>query len=245
MPGSLKPADLVKDTSSGLMLQRGFTAEVLPERFSSLTVTIFGPDGKLYVGQASGTITRLDYSKPSGATRTEQIATGFSGLLGMTFVGNDLYVSSTGRVTRIPNATSNPGERKEIVSGLPSGAHQNDSIVQGPDDFLYLPVGSTCNACRESDPLSATVIRFKTDGSGLEVFSKGLRNNFGIAFNPVDGTLWGVDNGRDDLGNNTPPEELNLLVKDGYYGWPDCWGTNKGSNCQSTLPPVVELDPRH
>lgn len=237
-------ADLVRDSASGLQLQRGFTAEVLPESFNGMSVMVFGPDDKLYIAQASGTITRLDYSKGDGTTRTEAVASDLSGLLGITFVGNDLYVSSRGRVTKIPNATGTPGEHKQIVSDLPSGAHQNDTIAQGPDGLLYLSVGSTCNACRESDPLSATVIRFRLDGSNLEVFARGLRNNFGIAFHPVDGTLWGVDNGRDDLGSDAPPEELNLLVKDGHYGWPDCWGTNRGSNCQGTLPPVVELEPR-
>ncbi len=227
-----------------MQLQRGFTAETLPERFNGMSVMVFGPDGKLYVATSAGAITRLDYTKAAGTTRTESIASGLSGLLGMTFVGNDLYVSHRGSVTKIPNATGTPGTHQQIVSGLPSGGHQNDTIAQGPDGLLYLPVGSTCNVCRESDPLSATVVRFRLDGSNLEVFAKGLRNNFGIAFHPADGTLWGVDNGRDDLGENAPPEELNLLVKDGNYGWPDCWGTNKGSNCQGTLPPVVELDPR-
>ncbi len=113
----------------------------------------------------------------------------------------------------------------------------------GPDGKLYLGVGSTCDACVERDPRSATIMRFNADGSEGEVFARGLRNVYDLAFQPADGTLWGADNGRDDLGT-AAPEELNRIVEGADYGWPDCYDTGKGANCQGTVPPVAELEPR-
>ena len=81
------------------------------------------------------------------------------------------------------------------------------------------------------------------DGSNPEVFARGLRNVYQLAFHPEDGTLWGADNGRDDRGYAVP-EELNLIVEGGVYGYPDCWGTGGGRQCEGTISPVVDLASR-
>jgi len=131
-----------------------------------------------------------------------------------------------------------------IIGDLPvRGNHQNNGPAIGPDGKLYVPVGSTCDACVEQDEGSATVTRFDLDGSDRQVYARGLRNVYQLAFHPEDGTLWAADNGRDDHGYAVP-EELNLIVEGGVYGWPDCWGSGGGDGCENTIPPVAELASR-
>ena len=123
------------------------------------------------------------------------------------------------------------------------GYTRTNGLAFGPDGKMYLTLGSTCNACQERSELSATILQFNLDGTGRRVYASGLRNVYDIAFHPVDGTLFGADNGRDELELNVP-EELNLLVDGGNYGWPDCWGDGQGSNCEGTLPPLAEMEQR-
>ena len=120
------------------------------------------------------------------------------------------------------------------------GNHENNGPAIGSDGKLYVPIGSSCDACGEEDVRSASVTRFDLDGSNQEVYARGLRNVYQLAFHPEDGTLWAADNGRDDQGYAVP-EELNLVVEGGAYAYPDCWGTNGGRWCEGTIPLVAEL----
>ncbi|MGH9674638.1 MAG: PQQ-dependent sugar dehydrogenase, partial [Bryobacteraceae bacterium] len=121
------------------------------------------------------------------------------------------------------------------------------------DGRLYYSAGSTCNFCLESDARRAAVTRFESDGTGESLFARGLRNTVGMAFHPSTGELWSVDNGGDGLGDNDPPEEINILREGADYGWPDCradrlgvnWGLQaRPSRCGPTEPPAVQL-PAH
>ena len=107
---------------------------------------------------------------------------------------------------------------------------------------MYVGVGSTCNACVESDPRSASIMRFRANGNNGEVYAHGLRNPYGLAIRPATGRLYATDNGRDDFGDSVP-DELNLIQQGGRYGWPNCWGRNGGSNCAGTNPPVALFEP--
>jgi glucose/arabinose dehydrogenase len=151
-------------------------------------------------------------------------------------VDGALYVSDNGTVWRVEG-----NARTAVVRGIPTFEHSTDALVLGPDGRIYLGVGSTCNACREGDQRNATIVRFAPDGSGLEIFASGLRNPYGVAFNPADGSLWATDNGRDDFGADVP-DELNLVQRGKSYGYPDCYGKSRGSNCDGTTAPVLELD---
>ena len=130
---------------------------------------------------------------------------------------------------------------RRLCRSCQRGYTRNNGLAFGPDGKMYLTLGSTCNACQERSELSATILQFNLDGTGRRVYASGLRNVYDIAFHPVDGTLFGADNGRDELELNVP-EELNLLVDGGNYGWPDCWGDGQGSNCEGTLPPIAEME---
>ncbi|MBI3954207.1 MAG: PQQ-dependent sugar dehydrogenase, partial [Chloroflexi bacterium] len=230
----------------GLRLPPGFRAQVLLSGLPGPTAFALDSRGALYIALEDGRILKGRDADGDGLPETlAPFAAGLRYPLGLAFRGQDLYVSSRGKVTVVRDAGGDgrADPPQEIVTGLPAGAHQNNGLAFGRDGKLYLPVGSTCNACAEADPRSAAVLRYNPDGSGEEVYARGLRNVYQLAFHPEDGTLWGADNGRDDQGFEVP-EELNLIAQGGHYGWPDCWGAGRGSRCAGTTAPVAELEPR-
>jgi glucose/arabinose dehydrogenase len=135
-----------------------------------------------------------------------------------------LYVaegSGVGRV-RIDSQTGELARGYErVVNDLPQGGnHWSRTVRFGPDGWMYVSVGSSCNACIETDERRAAMLRFRPDGSDAQIFATGLRNSAGFDWQPGTGALYATDNGRDLLGDDFPPCELNLVRRDGFYGWP-------------------------
>ena len=118
------------------------------------------------------------------------------------------------------------GGRESMAEGIPpGGAHWTRTIKKGPNGWFYVSIGSACNVCREGHPWRAAMIRFR-QGREPELFASGLRNTVGFDWHPASGRLYGVDNGRDWMGDDFPPEELNEIRKGGFYGWPYFHGDN-------------------
>jgi glucose/arabinose dehydrogenase len=142
-----------------------------------------------------------------------------------------LYVAEMNAIGRIrfdaeQRATS--GSYQRIVEGLPEkGNHWSRTLRVGPDGWLYVSVGSSCNVCEEKDPRRAAMLRMRLDGSGQEIFATGLRNSVGFDWRPTTGELFATDNGRDLLGDDFPPCELNRITQGGFYGWPYANGNNQ------------------
>ncbi len=221
---------------TSLSVAAGFSAQVYESGLTTPTALAVGPDGRLYVAQANGVILAI------GRSGRTTIATNFAVPLGLTWYKNVLYVSSTGEISTLtPSKNYKSFSRRVIVQGLPNGKHQNDNIAfwQG---WMYVGIGSTCNACVESDRRSASIMRFYPNGSHAQVYAHGLRNPYGLAVRPATNRLYATDNGRDDYGNSVP-DELNLITQGGNYGWPNCWGNGGGSNCAGTIAPVLEFEP--
>jgi glucose/arabinose dehydrogenase len=139
-----------------------------------------------------------------------------------------LYVAEGDAVLRVrfdAETGALQGAPQRIVTGLPSGGnHWTRSVAVGPDDTLYVSMGSDCNDCLEDDARRATIMRFDLDGSGGEIYASGLRNSVGFDWQPGTGDLYATDNGRDLLGDDFPPCELNKIVPGGFYGWPFAHG---------------------
>src|SRR5579884_4106017 len=212
----------------------GFKATVFASGFSEPTALAVGPDHRVYVAQQNGSIAVV------ARHGIQTIASGLGVPLGRVWQGRKLYVSWTGHVSvLVPSRNFGRFSLRTIVSGLPTGRHQNDTLAFH-HGWMYLGVGSTCNACHESDARSATIMRFHENGSHPQIFAHGLRNPFGLAFK--GGQLYATDNGRDDFGNSVP-DELNRIVRGGWYGWPSCWGDNQGSHCKGTIRPVALFEP--
>jgi glucose/arabinose dehydrogenase len=135
-----------------------------------------------------------------------------------------LYVAETDAVGHVrfdPQARAVRGEFERIVTGLPGGGnHWSRTLRFGPDGLMYVSVGSSCNVCLEDQPERAALLRFQPDGGGKQIYATGLRNSVGFDWRPGTGELYATDNGRDLLGDDFPPCELNRVVEGGFYGWP-------------------------
>jgi glucose/arabinose dehydrogenase len=143
---------------------------------------------------------------------------------GLDLYENWLYVAEGDAVGRVPIDGQTGrllGRYERVVDDLPEGGnHWTRTVRFGPDGWMYVSVGSSCNVCFESDPRRAAMLRFQPDGSGAEIFATGLRNSAGFDWQPGSNALYATDNGRDLLGDDFPPCELNLVHGGGFYGWP-------------------------
>jgi len=117
------------------------------------------------------------------------------------------------------------GSYERVVDDFTAdGFHQTKTIGFGPDGLLYVAQGSSCNACIEKDSRRATIMRMQPDGKAREIFATGLRNSVGFDWAPWDDALYATENGRDLLGDDLPPDELNRIERGGFYGWPFAFG---------------------
>ena len=190
----------------------------------------FDDQGVLFLSQSiEGKVVALpDFDKNGKADQSVSIISGHRAPHGLAFVrikdNYYLYVAEETKVIRLKR-THKPftyGTPETVIDDIPSGGHYTRTI-KIKSDKLYLSVGSSCNVCIEKNPLRAAISRFNLDGSGGKVFAKGLRNSVGIEFSPYSGELWGVNNGRDMLGDHHPEEELNIIKNGKHYGWPYCY----------------------
>ena len=169
---------------------------------------------------------------------------------GLAFYQNYLYVAEETRVVRFVWQGGQPaaGPPEAIVEGLPGGGHITRTIGFGPDDKLYLSVGSSCNVCLEADERRAAITQYNPDGSGGRVYARGLRNAVGFIWRPGTDEFWATNMGRDNLGDDMPPETINLVRDGADFGWPYCHnGTipdpqfaSRGS-CANVARPAVEM----
>ena len=202
----------------------GFAVSVYAEGLTGARFMVLGPDGVPYLSLTrQGRVVKLpDRDGDGRADSVITVARGLDIPHGLAFRGDTLYVAETNRVVRFVPGVTTP---QVVVADLPHGdGHFTRTIVFGPrDGKLYVSVGSSCNICDERDARRAAVLRFNPDGSGGEVFAHGLRNSVGLAFDPATGELWGTNNDRDLLGDDLPPDRINILQQGGNYGWPQCY----------------------
>lgn len=200
--------------------------------------------GRMYVTSQDGNVYILQDEDQNGrADSRTTFATGYSFPLGVAVRDSpgEVYVSYQGAITVLKD-TDRDGrsdEERFLVDDLPFDKHQNDNLEFGPDGWLYIGVGSTCDACEDPDPRSASIMRFNVETGESEIFATGLRNPFDIAFHPETGDLFATDNGRDDLGMEAPFEELNHIVPGGDYGYPNCWNEQDQPGCDDTIPAIA------
>lgn len=141
------------------------------------------------------------------------------------FYNGDLYSGEEDKIVVYKKLDGKGSyENKEVVvSNLPAGGnHVTRTVVVGPDEKLYVSIGSSCNVCEEEDARRAAVVQYDLDGSNEKIFATGLRNSVGLVWQ--NGQLWSTDNGRDLIGDDLPPEEVNIIKEGEFYGWPYCYG---------------------
>jgi glucose/arabinose dehydrogenase len=187
----------------------------------------------------------------------QTIATDLNMPVGVAYRQGSLYVSAVNRILRLDNIgqrLASPPAPVVVRGDLPTETHHGWKFIAfGPDGWLYLPVGAPCNICEPDPDRYATILRMKPDGSELQTYARGVRNTVGFDWRPGTQELWFTDNGRDLLGDDVPPDELNRATQPGqHFGYPYCHaGTiadpefgakaGKGRACSDFTPPVQAL----
>jgi glucose/arabinose dehydrogenase len=238
-----------------LTLPAGFQAAVFADGVDNARSMALGPQGTVFVGsQYSGKVHAVvDRDGDHKAERVVIIASGLDQPNGIAVRNGALYVATRSRLLRFDDIERHldaPPAPVTVRGDLPnpSAGHTWKFIAFGPDDMLYMSVGSTCNVCAPA-PTTAAIVRMKPDGSAMEVFAEGVRNSVGFDWHPVTHEMWFTDNGRDMLGDDVPSDELNVAWKAGlHFGFPFChqgdvadpeFGAQRA--CSTTEPPVLKL----
>jgi len=249
------PAPLPLDQ---IKLPPGFTIDLYATGVTNAREMVLGAKGTLFVGSRSAKTVYaiVDRDHDQRADQVLTIATGLTDPNGVAFRDGALYVAEVSRITRyddIESKLENPPAPVVVNKDLPTESHHGQKFIRfGPDGMLYVPVGGPCNVCeRTDDPRFATILRMKPDGTGTEIFASGVRNSVGFDWHPQTRELWFTDNGRDLLGDDIPPDELNHAPRKGLaFGFPYCHaGEVKDPEfgdkhaCSEFQPPARKLDP--
>jgi glucose/arabinose dehydrogenase len=241
---------------SKIKLPPGFTISYFAQNVGGAREIAVGPDGTVYAGSVGNKVYALpDRNKDGRADEVITIATGLNSPNGVAVRNGALYVAEINRVLRYDNiAKQLKASPKPVVvySKLPDKEwHGYRYIAFGPDGKLYVPVGAPCNSCLPEAPIFATINRMNPDGSGFQTIAKGVRNTVGFDWSPVDKALWFTDNGRDQLGDDKPSDELNRAPAAGLnFGFPYFFAgdvpdpeLSKGKSADSFVKPAQKLGP--
>jgi glucose/arabinose dehydrogenase len=213
----------------------------------------FSPGGVLLITNVYDGIVQA-FPDPTHSGQAERAVTVLSDLNaphGIAFHNGKLYVAEVNAIRRYDwDEAKLRASNGQKITDLPGsgGGHLTRTILF-TNGKMYVAVGSSCNACVEDDQRRGAVSEFNEDGSGERIFASGLRNAVGLAVNPRTNTIWTTDNGRDFMGENVPPEEINDLgANGGNAGWPYCYGNgvpdrsvSKDYDCSKTIAPKVEM----
>ncbi len=239
----VKPAKAAPDIGQ-LKLPDGFEAEIFAKGLVNPRMLAVAGDGTVYVTRRDiGDVLMLRDSDGDGKADVTQTVASRPQMHGIAIAGDTIYLATVESVYSADiKRDGTLGELREIIDDLPdSGQHPNRTLAVGPDGMLYISVGSTCNACDESSPESATILRARSDGSFRTIFASGLRNTIGFGFHPDTKTIWGMDHGIDWLGDDDQPEELNRIEQGKKYGWPYIYAEGK-ENPQDEPPGEITMD---
>ena len=238
---------------AAIRLPEGFSIEVLA-RVPNARQMAIGDGNIVYVGSRNeGKVHAIQLDGQYRARRTTVVASGLTMPVGVAFRDGNLHVSAVDRILRfdgIGTRLDNPPAPVIIRDDFPKERHHGWKFIAfGPDGRLYVPVGAPCNICRPDPERFAVITSMKPDGSDLQVFARGVRNSVGFDWQPGTGDLWFTDNGRDLLGDDLPPDELNRAPRAGlHFGYPYCHGGTLADPefggerpCSEFVPPAMNL----
>jgi len=249
-------------SSQGLPLDQiklppGFEIGIYARNVPNARSMALSPNGTLFVGTrtAGNVYAVIGRRHAQKADEVITLARGLNMPNGVAFQNGALYVAEVSRILRFDNIEAHlkdPPNPVVLHEGFPRDRHHGWKFIRfGPDGLLYVPVGAPCNVCEREDKRYASITRMKPDGTQLEIFARGVRNTVGFDWHPMTHELWFTDNGRDWLGDDLPPDELNHAPRQGmHFGFPYCHGKGIpdpefGGNrrCEEFIPPAIELGP--
>ncbi len=239
-----------------ITLPNGFSIAIYSGAVPNARQMALGDNGTVFVGSMrEGNVYALvDSDGDNVAEETYIIASDLTVPSGVAFQDGALYVAALSRILvyhGIESRLANPPQPVVVRDDLPTLTHHGWKFIQfGPDGLLYLAVGMPCNICPESDGPYGAILRMKTDESDWEIFARGVRNSVGFDWDPRTDELWFTDNGRDMLGDDLPPDELNHAPTAGlHFGFPFCHGGTIADPdyghrpCSEFTPPAQPLGP--
>jgi Raf kinase inhibitor-like YbhB/YbcL family protein len=226
----LQPQELPAPEVGALKVPTGFRVSRFAQDLGNVRVLAVAPDGTVYATRRDeGDVIMLRDPGAGGSAGPPVRVASRSGLHGIALHGGMVYLATVHEIFRAdvhPDGRFGPLEM--LIHDLPDAGQHNTRTVQiGPDEMMYVSVGSTCNECAEANPELATILRASLDGKTRAVFASGLRDTIGWGWHPETGELWGMDHGIDWFGDDIPPEELNHIERGKRYGWPYFFADNQ------------------
>ena len=211
-----------------VMLPAGFSIAVYARNLGPVRFMAVRPsDGMLFVADQNGRILALPDANHTGtADKTIIFASNLREPSSIAFYQDWVYVGETNEVARFSapnNALQAQGAKEVVIPNLPTGGHATRTVAFGPDGRLYLAIGSSCNVCNEKDNRRAAISVYDPDGKNGRLFATGLRNAVGFTWQPGTNQMWATVNGRDNIGDELPPDDLRRINDGGFYGWPFCY----------------------
>ena len=247
-----QPGVADQDQLADIRLPAGFSIEVYADVPNARSLAL-GDDGTVFVANRRGDSVYAIIPNDVNQREVIELVSDLSTPNGIAYFNGDLYVAETSRVLRYRDVKSRLHDMPDaevLDIDLPSKRHHGWRYIGfGPDDKLYISIGAPCNICEREG--FAQIIRMNPDGSDREVFATGIRNSVGFTWHPETQELWFTDNGRDMLGDDLPPDELNHAPVAGLdFGYPYCHGGDildpqfgSGKNCGDYTPPAQKLGP--
>jgi glucose/arabinose dehydrogenase len=249
------PAFAATPPMDSLKLPPGFQIAVWTDQVPNAREMALGSKGTVFVGSRdAGKVFAVTDSDGDGkADKVRTIASGLQLPVGVAFHNGDLYISAVSKILvlrDIENHLDAPPKPEVVTDKLHTETHHGWKFIAfGPDSKLYVPVGAPCNICDRDSEGFAQLLRMNPDGSGVETVAHGIRNTVGFDWRPSDKSLWFTDNGRDELGDDVPSDELNHITRTGeHFGYPYCHQGDtldpefgKGKSCKDYTPPVLKL----
>ena len=249
-----------------IKLPPGFQIGVYAEGVENARSLCRSAQGTLFVGtREEGSVYALrDTNGDQRADLIFTIATKLNMPNGVALHNGALYVAEVNRILRydaiekcidaLARGEVTCPQPVTVYDQYPTESHHGwKYIAFGADGKLYIPVGAPCNICESAKPVYASMTRLDVDKPGAqpEIIASGIRNSVGFDWHPTTGELWFTDNGRDMLGDDMPPCELNRMTKTGlHYGYPYCHGGTisdpefgKNRSCPDFTAPAQNLGP--
>ncbi|UBV43169.1 sorbosone dehydrogenase family protein [Deinococcus taeanensis] len=228
---SAASAQNASGVAASLKVPAGFTVSLYAEGFERPRFMVVAGNGDVLLSDTgAGTVYVLPDRNRDGKADAKQVyASGLNQPHGLALHGGYLYVANTDGVVRYPftaGDTKASGTPQQVVTLPGGGGHSTRTVEFGPDGRMYVAVGSTCNVCEESDPRRAAIWVYDADGRNGKPYATGLRNAVGLEWS--GNQLYATNNGRDQLGDDLPPEGFYKVNAGGFYGWPYCYTTRPG-----------------
>lgn len=222
---------VINTTDMPLDLPKGFSIEIFADNLPDARVMLIDKLGNIWVSQTKqGKVTLLtvENGKVSGS---QVIFDNLNNPHGLAVHPDDpflLYIAETDKISRVPIYAE--GELEKILDLPKGGRHYTRTIMFTIDKKLLISVGSSCDTCEEEDWRRASILIADDDGSNLKKYANGLRNSVFMTYHPKSLQVWATEMGRDFLGDNLPPEEINIIKRGKHYGWPYCYGRRVHDN---------------